>query len=379
MRKIKVFYDNSLYTLRWLRGLVNCMQEFKEYGYNIEFDTCSAPLPKMNTILPLPTQKGKWFKLFSKKEEDIVFLAYHHSCGGGLCQIAPADRAEVLSYLRKHCAKIVWMDTADGTGNCMFDVMPYVDLYLKKQILKNKKRYCEPIWSQRIFGEYYHDFFGISETGQCEDAGYSCLDEKYIDKIGISWNVGLGDLFTTGSKRWIYRSKVAPVDFVMPSLNVKYDVHYRGRMYPGAIGYQRIYTRELLDKRTDILMPDINTAVPYKRYIKEAKDSLSLISPFGWGEICGRDFEAFVFGCTLIKYNMEHLVTYPNCYIADETYISINWDFSNFNHILDDLKTDIGRKKAIEIAVNGQKMYKEYLTDKEKKKEFVEHIISQIS
>lgn len=34
---------------------------------------------------------------------------------------------------------LVWLDTADSTGTCMFDVMPYVDLYFKKQLLKIQK------------------------------------------------------------------------------------------------------------------------------------------------------------------------------------------------------------------------------------------------
>lgn len=49
------------------------------------------------------------------------------------------------------------------------DVMPNVDFYLKKQILKDRTRYFSPIWSNRIYGEYYHINLGMEATGQREE------------------------------------------------------------------------------------------------------------------------------------------------------------------------------------------------------------------
>lgn len=375
MKTITVFYDHSAYTLTWLRALVWAEKEFMDAGYKIVWDYLKAPIPKMDKIVPSPNKKEDFIKLFTKKHYDIVFLAYHHS-REGLCSLSKEDRACVMQLLKNNSNKVIWLDTADGTGTCMFDVMPYVDLYMKKQILKDKSRYCEPIWSHRIFGEYYHNIFGIEETGQRDDAGYTILDKKFLNKLGISWNVGLGDLYTKGYKRWIYRNKYAQLEFSEPTLDSKYDVHYRGSGYPGAIGFQRTRTKELLEKREDIVKPDINSRVPYDEYVRESIDSLTLISPFGWGEICGRDFEAFVFGDALIKYDMSHLETYPDCYIKNQTYISLDWDFGNFDAILDKLKTEEGKSWALSIAINGQNLYKDYLCNK--KMEFAEHIIEQI-
>ena len=74
--------------------------------------------------------------MFAKNECDIVFLSFHHSLPG-LGQFSSKDRAEVLSVLRDHAKTIVWLDTADSTGTPLFDVMPFVDKYLKKQVLKD--------------------------------------------------------------------------------------------------------------------------------------------------------------------------------------------------------------------------------------------------
>tara|TARA_Y100000031_G_C7884654_1_gene232375 strand:- start:45 stop:275 length:231 start_codon:yes stop_codon:yes gene_type:complete len=34
---------------------------------------------------------------------------------------------------------------------------------------------------------------------------------------------------------------------------------------------------------------------------------------------------------------MDHLKTYPDFYVENETYVSFNWDFSDFDEKIDDL------------------------------------------
>lgn len=377
MREIIVFYDNTSYTLTWLRALVWAKDEFERGGVKVRFDTIKAPLPKMSKWLKTPATKEDFISYFSRyKKLDIVFLAYHHS-SSSLCRLSVGDRAEVLRYLHHRCSKLVWLDTADGTGTCMFDVMPNVDRYLKKQVLKDRTRYFKPIWGNRIFAEYYHETLEMEETGQREKQTYETLKPEYVDKLDISWNVGLGDLFTKSDlSRIVYRNRYKMIRFCEPSDKYKYLVHYRGSFYPGAIGYPRRNSEVLLNRRTDIKKPDITKKVPYDEYVNECKESLALLSPFGWGEICGRDFEAFVFGNALIKQDMSHMETYPNVYREYETYIPIKWDFSDFNDMLDRLKTVEGQKMALSIAQNGQRIYKEYYCHR--KREFAERIIKMV-
>ena len=67
-----------------------------------------------------------------------------------------------------------------------------------------------------------------------------------------------------------------------------------------------------------------------RNYYKELHNSKYAISPFGWGEICIRDFEAIVQGSVLIKPDVAHLETWPNIYLNGETYLSIPWDLECF-------------------------------------------------
>jgi spore maturation protein CgeB len=53
------------------------------------------------------------------------------------------------------------------------------------------------------------------------------------------------------------------------------------------------------------------------------------ISPFGYGEICWRDFEAILCGCLLIKPDMSHVETNPDIFMAGQTYVPVKWDFSD--------------------------------------------------
>ena len=47
--------------------------------------------------------------------------------------------------------------------------------------------------------------------------------------------------------------------------------------------------------------------LPHKEYIEECSEVYGLLSPFGWGEICYRDFEAIMCGNILVKPDMSHL------------------------------------------------------------------------
>ena len=53
------------------------------------------------------------------------------------------------------------------------------------------------------------------------------------------------------------------------------------------------------------------------------------MSPFGYGEIAWRDYEAVMCGALLLKPDMSHCETDPSIFIPNETYVPIKWDFSD--------------------------------------------------
>ena len=63
--------------------------------------------------------------------------------------------------------------------------------------------------------------------------------------------------------------------------------------------------------------------------------SKCVVSPFGMGEICFRDFETWNMRCILIKPFMDNVITYPNPYIDRETYFACNNNWDDLNEIID--------------------------------------------
>jgi len=75
----------------------------------------------------------------------------------------------------------------------------------------------------------------------------------------------------------------------------------------------------------------VQDSVNFRKYLTDIGKSKITFSPFGYGEICWRDYEAFALGSLLIKPDMSHLICNPEIFIPYETYIPISWDFSDFN------------------------------------------------
>ena len=75
--------------------------------------------------------------------------------------------------------------------------------------------------------------------------------------------------------------------------------------------------------------------LPFEEYIRNLWDSKISFSPFGMGEICFRDFECMQYGTIFLKPNQDIVKTIPNIYIAGETYIDIEYDWSNLEERID--------------------------------------------
>ena len=105
---------------------------------------------------------------------------------------------------------------------------------------------------------------------------------------------------------------------------------------------------------------DIRTAkLPFEEYIKVLYNSKLSLSPFGMGEVCFRDFECMQFGTVIVKPNMDKVKTKPNIYIEDETYISVDLNWSNLQ---EKVKKVLGNFDKYSYIVNNfrDRFKKEY-------------------
>ena len=67
-------------------------------------------------------------KLFLLSKSILPFKSNNHN------DPEDNDLFQLLIKLRKYTNKILWFDTSDSTSVTHFEIMPYIDLYLKRQI-----------------------------------------------------------------------------------------------------------------------------------------------------------------------------------------------------------------------------------------------------
>ena len=97
-----------------------------------------------------------------------------------------------------------------------------------------------------------------------------------------------------------------------------------------------------------------------KRFYEIMLRSKVVLSPWGYGEVCVRDFEAMLVGAIVIKPDMSHLTTVPDFYRANETYIPCRRDFSDVEDLLDRVVHDwkglrTMRRKARNVVMASRK------------------------
>lgn len=375
MRTITIVYERHHYLYRWLKPMFAARKEFKQLGYKIEYQSIIDYIPVFSGCFQKKMEHAS-IKSACSRKHDIVMMAFHHSTSDFCMKLTTEERANTLKKIKDHCNTLIWLDTADSTGTCMFDVMPYVDLYFKKQLLKKTEDYCRDVYGSRTFCEYYHDMLNI-EDSTITERYYPHTEKKYLNKLRVAWNVGIGDLYAVKPMQLLLHPfSVRKPEFLSPESNRTLDVQYRGSGYSPIAGYPRSRSKELmmeLMNDSDIKISDITKRIPKEEFIKEGQNSKCILSPFGWGEICGRDFEAFVYGGCMIKQDMNHCITYPDVYQEGKTYIPLKWDFSDFKDIIS-LAASAEYK---EIAKKAQEYYRYFFTS-EGRLDFAKHIVNEL-
>ena len=224
----------------------------------------------------------------------------------------------------------------------------------------------------RIFSQYLHERLGL-EYQTLEINTYPVLNNEYAHKLGLSWNMGLSD-FRDWKKSFLFRNTLNSLPKDKKSFDEKrLDTYFNGTVNDSITGWQRKRCQELLLARKDINCGEVSYRVSSELYQKEIRDTKSIISPFGWGEICFRDFEAFQFHSVLLKPSLEHLDTWPSFFKENETYIALDWELNNLYEAIEKVRTN----QCADIANNGYDLFKYYRSN-HAKEEFAQHFIKNI-
>ena len=294
--------------------------------------------------------------------------------GGSVCN------AKYIDFLNKYTSKknkIIFSDTADNSGQLKIDYLNLADSYWKGQVLKNKNEYMSVHYGGRFFTNYYNQKFLIKD----KDEIYSqpVTKSKLLKKIKLSWNMGLADHGMYAHIKQKLFSFFRFNNLISNTTSYKKPNNERIQDISCRIGvnYARKSVQFQREKISKILVKFLETKkIRRLKYLNEIKNSKFVVSPFGWGELCPRDFETFLYGAVLIKPEMETINTWPNWYIPNKTYIPFLWDLSNFETLLDNIIKNYNNLK--EIAANAQNKYLYFTTGNKSKEFFVNRFIKLI-
>jgi len=271
----------------------------------------------------------------------------------------PENEQEIINYLidlKKTVKDLIWFDQADSSGSSDFGIINYVDKFVKKQVLKDVSYYTQSNPNNDLRIWLNHDASPDSITP------YVPCPPSQLHKIKLGWNIGFNDY-----RQFVWKFKLLsniipykyyPLPIAKVDDDCELDLTFRGRVsydVRNLISIQRNKVHDVISNLSWNISK--GTKIDRASYLKELRNSRVSISPFGFGEICYRDFETFISGSLLIKPSTAHVHTYPDLFRPYETYVPISWDIADLKETLDKILGNFSQFKN--IAANGQQIYLE--------------------
>lgn len=252
------------------------------------------------------------------------------------------NNIEVFEALRDKYKRVVFLNDGAAAGNHNFELLPLVDRFIVKSMLRDRSQYRRPLYRNRLFTDYYHRGTGVSDPDA--PAAHPACSEKDLEKLRLGWNIGVGDFprqdlrqragvflartLHPGLSRFCFKGSVPGFSEPLEASGLNEGassiaVHARlGNLPKPSVNKQRELFLSLINGDSRFL----TGRVKKQQYDAEMRRSLMTLSPFGWGEVCFRDFEAVFSGSLLLKPDMSHIDTWPDIYLPGQTYAPLSWD-----------------------------------------------------
>ena len=236
-----------------------------------------------------------------------------------------ADRGQLtraLAVLRKASpsAAISFVDSfAHNDLRLVSDLGDDIAFYIKKSLFRDRSLFLRSHQGDTNLTEFYGALYGLDQPHPDW-----VVPEAFLGKLR------LGPTFFTAPRF------LRPFDGgVQPAFRDRpIDLHMRlGTKGSGWYGAMRSHAVQAAMAVPGVVRSSTE-AISYRKYVAELKSSKTCFSPFGYGEICWRDIEAFAYGAVLIKPDMGHLETSPDIYVPGVTYLPVKWDFSDLQEVV---------------------------------------------
>lgn len=261
------------------------------------------------------------------------------------------DRLERI-YPRARFVYYDWFATTDLRMAAIVD--PFVDAYVKKNRFVRFGDYERSHHGDTNLTDYYGRLYGIADP------------EKHWElPPGFEEKLLTGDSFITGPVMEPLLS-----DWGERILDGDRPIQLHARLGGSGEGWYGHMRDDARRRVVDLGLERVayEGMVGFREYLSEIAASKLTFSPFGYGEICWRDFEAMALGSLLIKPDVSHLDDRHRLFIPHETYVPLAWDFSDLKETVERyLNDDRERSRITHNAFEAARRYY-------REKAFLEHV-----
>lgn len=240
---------------------------------------------------------------------DVVFFQTNHT-------LTREGLLERVGRIRKAYpgAKLVYLDWFAPTDLRYAAVLnDHVDAYVKKHLVRDRDQYGKPTWGDTNLTDFYVRRHGLEAESQCYP-----VPESFFEKLFVGSSFAIEPRTIGRFLGTFPASGERPIDLHM-------RITVEGEPWYAAM------RREAMQKASELKNMRVvkEGFVRRRKYERELRQSKMCFSPFGYGEVCWRDYEAVVAGSLLIKPDMSHIETWPDIFVAGKTYVPIAWDLSD--------------------------------------------------
>jgi hypothetical protein len=263
---------------------------------------------------------------------------------------------EDIKQYKKKYKKVVYFDDSAALSHILFFMIPYIDSYWVRGLLKDKNLYQNKYFGGRTYSDYYLRKYGLKDEFENFNPSFNFENQN---KIKIAWNIGIGcfpifrNTFWNRNYYFIKKlscilslfdmhcliRKIIGIYISQMKLELKRKINNKKKLFKigarfssstfwNSTGFQRKLALQKISHNDFFISGKLN----FWKYLEECSQVIGLLSPFGWGEICYRDFEAALSENLLIKPNVDHIETWPNLFNKN-SYYSLDWEFNNLDSI----------------------------------------------
>jgi Glycosyl transferases group 1 len=245
------------------------------------------------------------------EEADIVLVQPWFTLGG-----AGIDR--LLDEVERRCRpeRIIFLD-AHAPTDLRFAkrVNDRVAVYVKKHVLRDRTAYGRPTRGDTTLTDYFAPRHGIELPEVAFEVPPAFFSKMLIGPSFATAEYMLGAFLRGELRRRPMRA----------------DVHARlgreGAPWYSAMRREAIRAAEAIEGARVLL----GKGVSKDKYLAELEETRLCFSPFGYGEVAFRDYEAVMCGSLLLKPDVSHIVTEPDIFVPGETYVPLRWDLCDLD------------------------------------------------